>query len=142
MNHLNQRVRIRGRVWQKTLVPLCESREHQIDLWEKESSHSWASVRLKEWAAATHCCLSQQENLGAKPSGKDLQGPQAGLLEGGDPPASLAGLTDHTASEMWGPGLQQASKDRNKQQEFFSCFTILYLGEHLIFRPDAHGAGK
>lgn len=54
--------------------------------------------------AVPHCCLSQQEDLGAKPSGKDLPGPQTGLLEGG-PPASLAGLTDHTAPGMWGPGL-------------------------------------
>lgn len=110
-------IHIRGKVWQKTTLPLPESKEPQMDLCQNKNLCSWASAQLVR--LSTNSCSSllfpdksrSLRTWDRSPQREDPTVLKIEILEE-RPPATLAGLTDQTALGMWGPGLEQSPGDR------------------------------
>lgn len=120
-DHLNQREYESEDGFGRKPQPLCESREHQIDLWEKESFRTagplcgWrnGAPTLFPTAVFPSKRIWEGEALRERHSGPPNRAP------GGRAHLPLWQDSLTTLLRMWGPGVQQASKDRNKQQKRF-----------------------
>lgn len=115
---------------QKTSCTSCESREHQIDLWEKESLHSWASVMAygMEHRQLFPTAFFPKRIWERSPQGKTSRAPTR--APGGGPPGLWQDSLTTLLRRCGGPGCSRLPRtETNNKKGFFSCFyNIVFRG--------------
>ena len=104
-------IQIKGKVWQKTILPLPESKEPQMHSCHNENLYSWASAQLVRLSTNSCSSLLSLDNSRSLRMSTALK---IEILEE-RPPAIPAGLIDQTAPGMWGLGwsrLLETEKNR------------------------------